>query len=57
MMGEIGMLRLCGWAAIIFEWVFRIILPLFLGLIAIFGAWWIIVFVCAVIGAIRRRRR
>ena len=56
-MGEIGMLRLCGWAAMIFEWVFRIILPLFLGLIAIFGAWWIIVFVCALIGAIRRRRK
>ena len=55
--GEIGMLRLCGWAAIIFEWVFHIILPIFVGLIAIFGAWCIIVFVCALIGAIRRRRK
>lgn len=45
-MGEIGMLRLCGWAALIMEWVLRFLVPVFLGLIAIFGAWCIIVFVC-----------
>ena len=54
-MGEIGMLRLCGWAALIMEWVLRFLVPVFLGLCGIVAVWWIIVFVCAVIGAIRRR--
>ena len=57
MIGEIGMLRLCGWAALIMEWVLRFLVPVFLGLCGIVAAWWIIVFVCAVIGAIRRRRK
>ena len=56
-MGEIGMLRLCGWAALIMEWVLRFLVPVFLGLCGIVAAWWIIVFVCALIGAIRRRRK
>lgn len=56
-MGEIGMLRLCGWAAVIMEWVLRFLVPVFLGMCGIVAVWWIIVFVCAIIGAIRRRRR
>ena len=57
MIGEIGMLRLCGWAAMVMEWVLRIVVPVFLGLCGIVAAWCIIVFVCAVIGAIRRWRK
>lgn len=56
-MGEIGMLRLCGWAALIMEWVLRFLVPVFVGLCCIVAAWWAIVLVCAVIGAIRRRRK
>ena len=56
-MGETGMLRLCGWAAMIMEWVLRFLVPVFLGLCCIVVVWWFVVLVCAVIGAIRRRRR
>lgn len=37
-MGEIGMLRLCGWAALIMEWVLRFLVPVFLGLCGIVAA-------------------
>ena len=57
MIGEVGILRLCGWAALIMEWVLRIVVPVFVGLCALCVVWWVLVLACAVIGMIRRRRR
>lgn len=56
-MGEIGILRLCGWAALIMEWVLRIIVPVFIGLCAMWLVWWLVVIACAIVGYIRRRWR
>ena len=53
MIGEIGMLRMCGWAALLLDWSVRFLLPVFLGICCIATVWCGFVCACAILGMIR----